>query len=60
MPKLRTLSGSDVLSILSEFNFRPISQRGSHIKLPGSLRNLIFAASSSLNNCAEPERGRVN
>ena len=33
MPKLRTLSGSEVLGILAEFGFQPFSQRGSHIKL---------------------------
>jgi predicted RNA binding protein YcfA (HicA-like mRNA interferase family) len=33
MPKLRTLSGVEVLSILSEFGFHPVSQRGSHIKI---------------------------
>lgn len=33
MPKLRTLSGQDVVRILSEFEFLIASQRGSHIKL---------------------------
>ena len=33
MPKLRTLSGPDVVRILSEFGFLIASQRGSHIKL---------------------------
>ena len=33
MPRLKTLSGPDVVSILSEFEFRIASQRGSHIKL---------------------------
>jgi len=33
MPKLRTLSGPDVVRILSEFEFLVASQRGSHIKL---------------------------
>ena len=33
MPKLRTLSGSEVLAILGEFGFRPFSQRGSHMKV---------------------------
>jgi predicted RNA binding protein YcfA (HicA-like mRNA interferase family) len=33
MPKLRTLSGSEVLAILSGFGFHPHSQRGSHLKL---------------------------
>ena len=33
MPKLRTLSGQDLLAIFSRFGFRRFSQRGSHIKL---------------------------
>ena len=33
MPKLRTLSGNEVLGILAEFGFQPFSQRGSHIKV---------------------------
>jgi predicted RNA binding protein YcfA (HicA-like mRNA interferase family) len=33
MPKLRRLSGSDVVSILTQFGFVPLTQRGSHIKL---------------------------
>ncbi len=32
-PKLRRLSGNEVLSILSKFGFAFHSQRGSHIKL---------------------------
>ena len=33
MPKLRILSGREVLKILHEFGFRDFAQRGSHIKL---------------------------
>ena len=33
MPKLRTLSGSEVLGILAGFGFQPFSQRGSHSKV---------------------------
>ncbi len=33
MPKLRVLSGSEVLSILREFGFQKSAQRGSHIKV---------------------------
>jgi len=33
MPKLRTLSGREVLKILSRFGFEVVSQRGSHVKL---------------------------
>lgn len=33
MPKLRRLSGDDVVSIFRGFGFRVAGQRGSHIKL---------------------------
>ena len=33
MPKLRTLSGGDLLRIFAQFGFTKYSQRGSHIKL---------------------------
>ena len=33
MPKLKVLSGGDVIKIFSRFGFRIISQRGSHVKL---------------------------
>jgi predicted RNA binding protein YcfA (HicA-like mRNA interferase family) len=33
MPKLRSLSGQDLLRIFSKFGFQKVSQRGSHLKL---------------------------
>ena len=33
MPKLRRLTGRDVLAILQGFGFQQVSQRGSHVKL---------------------------
>lgn len=33
MPKLKTLSGDDLLRIFGELGFRPSAQRGSHVKL---------------------------
>ncbi len=33
MPKLRVLSGNDLIRIFAKFGFIVISQRGSHIKL---------------------------
>jgi predicted RNA binding protein YcfA (HicA-like mRNA interferase family) len=33
MPKLRSLSGQDLLRIFSKFGFAKFSQRGSHVKL---------------------------
>jgi predicted RNA binding protein YcfA (HicA-like mRNA interferase family) len=37
MPKLRTLSGNDLLRIFAGFGFRHHSQKGSHIKLRRTL-----------------------
>jgi predicted RNA binding protein YcfA (HicA-like mRNA interferase family) len=37
MPKLRPLSGKDLLRIFAGFGFRQFSQRGSHIKLRRTL-----------------------
>ena len=46
MPKLRTLSGRDLLGIFGQFGFRQISQRGSHVKLrretPNGRQNLTI------------------
>jgi predicted RNA binding protein YcfA (HicA-like mRNA interferase family) len=39
MPKLKSLSGEDVIRILSEFGFEITSQRGSHAKLKRVLSN---------------------
>jgi predicted RNA binding protein YcfA (HicA-like mRNA interferase family) len=33
MPKLRALSGDDLLRIFTRFGFTKLSQRGSHVKL---------------------------
>ncbi|HZX13286.1 MAG TPA: type II toxin-antitoxin system HicA family toxin [Thermodesulfobacteriota bacterium] len=33
MPKLKSLSGSDVVKIFAKFGFQLVSQKGSHIKL---------------------------
>jgi len=37
MPKLRTLSGSEVVKIVNSFGFQMASQKGSHIKLQRTL-----------------------
>ncbi|MEK7617898.1 MAG: type II toxin-antitoxin system HicA family toxin [Patescibacteria group bacterium] len=44
MPKLKVLSGSDVIKILSVFGFAVVSQKGSHSKLArvrGSGREIL-------------------
>ncbi|MBI4524716.1 MAG: type II toxin-antitoxin system HicA family toxin [Deltaproteobacteria bacterium] len=37
MPKLRRLSGPEVITILGKFGFVAVSQRGSHVKLKRSV-----------------------
>ena len=41
MPKLKILSGIEVMKIFSQFNFKIISQKGSHVKLRRILPNGI-------------------
>ena len=45
MPKLKTLSGGDVVKILALFGFEIEAQRGSHVKLrrllPGGTRQTL-------------------
>jgi len=33
MPKLKTLSGEDIIDVFARFNFSVIGQKGSHVKL---------------------------
>ena len=40
MSKLKKLSGKEVISILNQFGFEAINQRGSHIKLRRVKNNL--------------------
>jgi predicted RNA binding protein YcfA (HicA-like mRNA interferase family) len=39
MPKLRRLSGSEVVRIFASFGFAQVAQRGSHVKLRRVLPN---------------------
>jgi predicted RNA binding protein YcfA (HicA-like mRNA interferase family) len=57
MPRLRSLSGGEVLQILRDFGFEQSSQRGSHIKL----RRLIAGQSQTLTipNHREIDRGTL-
>ena len=44
MPKLKRLSGNDVIKILGLFSFAQVSQKGSHVKL----RRVINGESQTL------------
>jgi predicted RNA binding protein YcfA (HicA-like mRNA interferase family) len=45
MPKLKTLSGQDVLRILAKFGFEKVDQEGSHVKIR---RQLLAGGRQSL------------
>lgn len=40
MPRLKILSGEDVIKILESFNFVVVAQRGSHVKLHRKINKL--------------------
>jgi predicted RNA binding protein YcfA (HicA-like mRNA interferase family) len=53
MPKLRRLSGNEVIRIFASFGFEPVAQRGSHVKLrrvhaDGSRQTLTIPAHAEL------------
>ena len=39
MPKLKVLSGKDIIKIFEDFNFFVIAQKGSHVKLKRIVEN---------------------
>jgi len=45
MPKLKTLSGQDVLKIFAKFGFEKVDQEGSHVKIR---RQLLAGGRQSL------------
>jgi predicted RNA binding protein YcfA (HicA-like mRNA interferase family) len=59
MPKLRSLSGKDLLRIFAGFSFRQFSQRGSHIKLRRTLPS-GFHQTLTIAHHAEVDRGTLH
>lgn len=57
MPKLRALSGRDVLKILQEFGFQTFAQRGSHIKVRRTVDSR--AQTLTIPNHVEIDRGTL-
>ncbi|MBI2446905.1 MAG: type II toxin-antitoxin system HicA family toxin [Parcubacteria group bacterium] len=57
MPKLKTLSGSDIITILKSFNFFVAGQKGSHIKM----KRMVSGISQTLTipNHPELDRGTI-
>lgn len=56
MSKLRTLSGHDVITILSTFGFAVIRQKGSHVKLQ-RITNQGIRQTLTIPNHRELDRG---
>ena len=58
MPRLRRLSGREIIAALGRFGFRRVSQRGSHVKLvrsaPGDQRQVL-----TIPDHAELDRGTL-
>ena len=59
MPKLRNLSGRDLLRILAGFGFNLYSQRGSHIKVRRTLESGVHQTLTIVNH-VEVDRGTLH
>jgi predicted RNA binding protein YcfA (HicA-like mRNA interferase family) len=59
MPRLRVLSGQEVLTILRKFGFQKFGQRGSHIKLRRVLED-SQVQSLTVPNHDEIDRGTLH
>lgn len=57
MPKLKSLSGKDVIKIFQQFNFLVVNQKGSHIKL--SRTSYGFKQTLTIPNHKELDRGTI-
>ena len=57
MPRLKILSGEDVIKILEFFNFKIIAQKGSHVKLHRRVNGLDQAL--TIPNHKELDKGTV-
>ncbi len=59
MAKLQTLSGKDLLRIFLGFDFRQVSQKGSHIKLRRTLPTNVHQILTIVHH-AELDRGTLH
>ncbi len=64
MPRLKTLSGQDVVRVLAEFSFAIEAQRGSHVKLrrllsDGTRQTLTIPLHNEIDRAAPCERSSV-
>lgn len=58
MPKLKVLSGNDLVKIFESFNFSIVDQKGSHIKLKRLINN-DFKQTLTIPNHDELDRGTI-
>ncbi|MEK7202748.1 MAG: type II toxin-antitoxin system HicA family toxin [Patescibacteria group bacterium] len=58
MPKLKILSGKEVIQIFLEFNFKIVNQKGSHVKLKRILDEEI-KQTLTIPNHSELDKGTV-
>lgn len=58
MPKLKTLSGKDVVKIFEFFDFSTTGQKGSHIKLKRTINN-DFKQTLTIPNHEELDKGTI-
>lgn len=58
MPRLKTLSGKDVVKIFESFNFSVVGQKGSHIKLRRTVNN-DFNQTLTIPNHEELDKGTI-
>lgn len=59
MPKIKVLSGDDVINILEYFGFFVIHQRGSHVKLQRNLHNVGIKQTLTIPRHKELDRGTL-
>ena len=57
MPRLRVLSGKDVIRILAKFGFTVFAQRGSHVKLRREIHDRVQTL--TIPNHDELDRGTL-
>ena len=57
MPRLKVLSGEDVIKILESFNFVVVAQKGSHVKLRRKTSQIVQTL--TIPNHEELDRGTL-
>lgn len=58
MPKIKILSGKDIVKILESFNFLVVAQKGSHVKLKRIIENNL-KQTLTIPNHQELDKGTI-